>query len=215
MFEVIEVAGVLHADPLGLDRLRRWLLSLSFTDQPTPGFVAVEYKCSHLSQIVRQRTTFRELVEGQWPFLRPEDHTMFERSLGHDGDAHSDIFPYFETLWLDEKLPDKELTEYAKRRLSDLRCYTNSISQKGEEFLLALSRKLWASAVDNRFDQPGERDTTWSELIINRARREVRERAVAIVGQMHARREISDAFVRRLEAAGICCRVRILDPANG
>jgi len=215
MFEVIEVAGVLHADPLGLDRLRSWLSSLSFTDQSTPGFVAVEYKCSHLSQIVRQRTTFRELVEGQWPFLRPEGHTMFERSLGHDGDAHRDILPYFKTLWLEEKLPGEELAEYAKRRLSDLRFYTNSISQKDEEFLLELSRRLWDSAVNNRFDQPNKRDETWSELIIDRARCEVREHAVAIVGQMHARREIPDSFVYRLEKAKIRCRVKILCPSNG
>ncbi|MBI2999827.1 MAG: hypothetical protein HYY46_15470 [Deltaproteobacteria bacterium] len=214
---LIEVAGVTHEDPVGARRLNGWLGGLGFGTRSMPAFVAVEYDSSHLPQIVAQRPSFRKLVEREWSFLLREDHAELERSLGYEGDAHTEIFPDSETLWLDEGRQgvQKAVTEFAKQRLDVLRHSAESISQDCDRFLLRLSRQVCEEAKTNRLPTADERDERFASLVIARTRRQSWRRAVAIVGASHARHDVEGSFVRLVEAGGIRCRITMLDACNG
>jgi hypothetical protein len=211
----IEVAGVVHEDPLGLERLKRWLSSLGFTAESKPAFVAVEYDPFYLSRLVAERSSFRTLVEREWPFLSKEDYTTLEKSLGYDGDAHVDIFPNSETIWLDEgrwgAAVESVATGLAKRRMQILCSSAKSIPQQCDGFLCRLSQKAWADAKANRSPNGDERDRLFSKLVTARANHQISNRAIAIVGASHARSKISDSFVSLVKADGIGCRIEILE----
>jgi hypothetical protein len=212
---LIEVAGVTHEDPLGFGRLKRWLLGLGFSAKYEPAFVAVEYDIIHLSRIVAQRPSFGELVKQEWPFLCPEEYAMLEKSLGYEGDAHVDLFPNAETVWLDEGRQgsgiETALQTFAERRMEVLRLSAQSIPQQRKAFLPLLSQNVWAQAKANRLSRGDDRDRRFADMITARASNQSWDRAIVIVGASHTRQEVSDSFVRRVEAAGIICRITILE----
>jgi hypothetical protein len=215
----LEVAGVNHADPLGSPRLREWLLALDSTAKSTLRFVAVEYDASHLPEIVTQRPRFRDLVKREWPFLTPDDHTALERSLAYDGDAHRAIFPDVATVWLDQGRSDPgvefEVATFAQGRLECLRRHARSLTPGRDDFLLRLSRSLWAGALADRRPIGDERDRRFADVVISACvEHQLLSRAIVVVGASHARPEVSDSFVSLVQAAGIPCRVTILDPTE-
>ena len=63
----ILIAGIVHYDVLGPDRLKKWFKGVLKTRGNFPEFVAVEWDEKIFDQIISQRTLIREYAKAEWP----------------------------------------------------------------------------------------------------------------------------------------------------
>jgi len=133
-------------------------------------------------------------------------------SLAYEGDAHLQVYPEVEILWLDEgrKLNDRLWTEYARLRL---RMYRNFFWEglpkiDDESILLELSRRA-SLDIEPPPENGEERDVIFANLISAKATDDHNKWAIAIVGRNHAL-ENDGSMRHRLEAVNIQCEVRLL-----
>jgi hypothetical protein len=205
------IAGVIHFDPLGRAGLRRWLRRCFAVEGGPPAFVATEWDQNTFAEVRRQRAEFHDLAQGEWPHASPKALRILELSLGYEADTHVELFPDVEVLWLDEgrQTDPSRVQGYAKGRLEMYRSFLQgSWSPPGS---LTLLRTL-SHAARRRAEPdfvPGDRDSTFARLILDRIARGGATWAVAIVGANHASRA-RGSMRSLLEEEGCFCDVTIL-----
>ena len=204
------IAGVVHNDPLGRSKLIEWLRALS--RRGVPGFIATEWDEDIFGRVRAQRNWFCHVAREEWPQAPPELIRDLSLSLGYEADAHTEVFPKLEVLWLDQgrQVQDlSEITEFGQLRLGTYRSFLGdgAMPLVVSEALALLSSEAWRRAdagacggIDTA------RDSRWAEVLLERTQQVSCEWAVAVVGQRHSTRE--EAHFRRLvEDAGISCCV--------
>ena len=208
------VAGIVHNDLFGRERLLRWLREIQDMEKTSPLFVAVEFDESIFCEIRKQRQKLRELAEEAWPNSCISVLKIIEDSLVYEGDLHELVFPSVETLWLDQgrKVSDKSiLSRFAHDRLNIYKSFVPSGSKALSKLtLLSMSIAAWEIGAK---PQPGgfERDVKFSHMILDRLKGEADGWAVAIVGSNHAS-DVEGSMVILLQNQSIKCQVNKLCP---
>ena len=117
----ILIAGIVHFDVLGPDRLKKWFQKVLKIRKSFPEFVAVEWDEMIFNQIISQRSLIRKFAKASWTEAPSDFLDKIELSLGFEGDTHNSIFEKAETLWLDQGRPVSDrsiVSEYAKDRMN-------------------------------------------------------------------------------------------------
>lgn len=210
----LRIAGVVHNDVLGRERLIKWLQEVKAEEKTQPAFVAVEYDEEIFCKIREQRPILGRLVAKVWPNAPSPVRKVIEESLGYEGDLHDTIFPGVETVWLDQGRSVSDPTIISDYALDRLKIYKSFIpegqAELGDESLLHMSMSAWNRGVS---PQPGgsERDIKFAQLIADRSRREVLGWAIVIVGINHAS-EVEGHMATLLRDQGIECQTSELRP---
>ena len=210
----IFIAGIVHSDVLGPDRLKKWFQEFFDINRSSPEFVAIEWDEVIFNQIISQRSSIREYAKAAWPEASSDFLDKIELSLGYEGDTHNRILTKAETLWLDQgrPVPNRSIvSEYAKDRM---KIYERYISESPDDFghktLLHMSRKAWARSSPNEAEG-SERDIKFSEVILSRLNKSKSNWAIVVIGASHARS--SRGFMaKHLEEAGLSCHITVLSP---
>lgn len=211
----LKIAGIVHNDVLGRERLFKWLQEAKTTEESLPAFIAVEYDEEIFRRIRAQRPVFRRLAVEAWPGVPSSVLKAIEESLVYEGDLHETVFPGIETAWLDQGRTVNDptcISQYAQDRIKIYRSFIpDGLLELGEGSLMHMSIVAWDQG---SLPQPGgsERDVKFAQLILERSRREISEWAIVIVGLNHAS-EVDGHMVRRLKDEGtIECAVTELRP---
>lgn len=182
---VLRIAGINHKDPAMRHRLIE-LLNEYFAKYKTPDFIAVEWDENVFSAVLAKREELRGLLKGEWPNIPEKLLNTLVQSLGYEGDAHLDVYPNVDTVWLDQGRKDygSDFTEkFAKWRLRDYRRFLGTCCIDSPHALSRLSES--ASKVDcPRYDP---RDRIFADAIRKRSILGGNDWAIAIVGDDHAR----------------------------
>jgi hypothetical protein len=181
------IAGVNHNDPLGRDKLNRWLRRLSTINSEPPAFIATEWDKNHFMKVKKQRKKFRQLLHDTWSSFSTEKLDILEHSLAYEGDTHIEVFPDAEMLWLDEgrQVDESALDEYAEDRLGVMQSLAGGRLLSLDEF----SEMAWKRTEDEKkFDDKG-RDKKFTDLIFNKLQKSKSDWAIVIVGYNHVRNE--------------------------
>ncbi len=205
----LHIAGVNHNDPQCRSRLIIWMKKHYKKYKTVPAFIAVEYKKEHFIMIKRQRNKFFKLLNEKWHNLSSQVLHILTNSLAYESDAHIDIFPDVEILWLDE---DREassdiIDKYAEDRLNIIvgctdKCNFTSIED--------ISEKIWARS---RSSCPSNRDKVFATKIKNKINSIEDNWAIVIIGTNHAE-NIAGSMRNLLEQHGICCNVDFMKPSD-
>lgn len=210
----LRIAGVVHNDVLGRDRLLNWLQEVKAIEETRPAFVAVEYDEEIFCKILAQRPVLGRLAAKVWPNAPSSVHKAIEESLAYEGNLHETIFPGVETVWLDQGRSVSDPTIISDYALDRLKIYKSFIPEGQEELrdesLLHMSISAWNRGAS---PQPGgsERDIKFAKLIVYRSRREVSWWAIVIVGINHAS-DVDGHMTRLLRDQGIECQASELRP---
>ena len=211
----IHIAGVVHNDPLGPERLKSWLRGLPERSANPPDFIAVEYASTDFLKIRDQRDASTEIAGRIWPEAPQALVDALAPSIAYEADAHQEIFPDLEVLWLDEFREDRPpgaVEHFAGDRLEDYCKWLEGedVSLPIPVLLRKLSRKAWSTASDKG---PEPRDEEFARLIKERVNQRGSKCAIVVVGANHARKR-KGRMRERLESSGIPCTVDILDPTK-
>lgn len=205
----MEIAGILHFDPLCKQRLIRWLKEQALLPDVPLEFVAVEWDNELFELVKSQRLLMRKLVEETWLDAQPSFLDVFAEALAFEGDTHLKVFPTVETLWLDQRriVNDRKIiTNYVRERIEVYRSYLpNPVPYLDQNVLEGMSCEAWRR-VGKRQVGGTPRDFKFATLILERIKEARTGWAIAIVGADHAS-ENSDSLRSRLENAGIHCFV--------
>jgi hypothetical protein len=201
------VAAVIHFDPLGRGRLRRWLGRCLALEGRPPAFVATEWDHDAFAEVRRQRAEFRHLAQKEWPHASREALTILELSLGYEADTHLELFPDTEVLWLDEGRD--AVHGYAEARLAIYRDFLQGIpwprcSSTPLRQLSAMARQRTQGTT-----APSDRDIKFASLIRDRIARGEGAWAATIVGANHAS-PVPGSMRSLLEEEGCLCDVTFL-----
>lgn len=200
----IYIAGVCHFDPSARTCLQNWLKNLASKHNTLPDFIALEWDKNIFMKIKGQREEFFRLLYEEWPKASNDILNSLKDSLGYEGDSHVDIFTDTEILWLDGGRVYSLIDSYAIDRL---KMYKGFLGGNKQLELSAISKEALKVANSNS-SLPSERDTKFSELILEK----VREKdgwAIVIVGANHTRNEAG--YMRRiLEDNKLICEVTII-----
>jgi len=210
----LKIAGIVHNDLLGRERLRAWLRGIKASERTPPAFVAVEYDQNMFRQLAAQRPTLRALAREEWPDSSESILDTIENSLCYEGDVHEGVFPGVETVWLDKGRTVKDPTVVSAYAHDRLNLYKSFVARELRELsdanLLTMSRTAWA-----RGDPPeiggSVRDAKFARMILDRLRLANRGWAVAAIGSSHAG-EVEGSTADRLRSEGIKCQVSFLSP---
>jgi hypothetical protein len=213
---LIKIAGILHPDPLGPERLSRWLSIAGMEQEGRPQFVAVEFDEEHFKQIADQRQSFRELVKSTWPDARAAFVDALVAAFGYEGDTHRERFRQAETLWLDagRECDPSLVSEFAQGRLLQYRQAISDLGAAAGPFdvslLKTMSRHLWATARrDEEEEDDRSRDSKWAAILAARAVA-ADGWGIAIVGANHGR-DAEGRLVRLLREGMVICEFSRID----
>ena len=199
------IAGVNHYDPMGRVRVGQWLRELSDRRREEPAFVAVEFDRDIFRALRRQRPQYREWIHSSWPGVPDEDLSLFELSLGYEGDTHKECFAGAEVVWLDDgrQVEPEVVDQHARLRLLTLRYFEqrNSLMLPG-----VVSEQVQGYTRPEVFSP--DRSRRFAERILAQVKRTSRGWAVAITGASHASDRFENSMRSLLEAAGVSCEVR-------
>ena len=217
------VAGVIHHDPLGPDKLTDWLRTLRQAHADPPAFIAVEFASYVFQQIREQRGTLEQLAQREWPEASPELIRALAPSLAYEADTHPEVFrQHIEVLWLDEFRQPEPYPGAAQDFARDRLCTYKSLLLNEElslpipDALATMSQAAWDKADRESREnppQPEPRDEEFALQITQRLRQGGGEWAIAVVGRNHASDQ-EGSMLRRLLDGGIPCNKAILDPRN-
>lgn len=210
---ILRIAGIQHFDVTARERLVGWLRSCG-SEFGAPEYVAVEHRQDIFDEIKRQRTEFRRMLTSRWPLLSPSVVEKMTMSLGYEGDAHSEVFPDVEVLWLDEEREASEnlIRDYAKGRLELYQSYLpNRVAEMDDAAVLRALRQADAAILDARLPpvRGCERDLKFAEVILKRIAMGGTGWGCIIVGKSHARR-YPKSMVDILENNGQICKPHLL-----
>ncbi len=210
----IFIAGIVHFDVLGPDKLKKWLKETLDNNGCSPEFVAVEWDEPIFKQIISQRGLIREYAKTAWPKATSEFLDKIEFSLGYEGDTHKHIFPKVDTLWLDQNRPIPDSTivsQYARDRMKIYKNYIRETSQDfGHNTLMHMSKEAWARSSPTEAEG-SERDRKFSKAIMSRLNQSNSNWSIVVVGAKHARSS-NGLMAKHLEVAGLPCYVTLLSP---
>lgn len=210
----LRIAGIVHNDLIGRERLLNWLLQIKDVEKVPPFFAAVEYDETMFRKIREQGSVLRRLAAEAWPDSSQEVLKVVEDSLGYEGDLHECVFPGIETVWLDQGRTVKDstiLSQYAHHRLEIYKSFFPSVEMGlSNGSLKTMSSIAWERGSPPR---PGgsDRDEKFAQVIIHRLQRESWGWAIAIVGSIHAS-EVEGSMLSRLKDEGIECQMSQLWP---
>lgn len=117
-------AGINHNDPLMRKELTDWLDQLKNQHNPDPCFIAVEWGKQAHTKVVDARDEFKDLAKNEWPGVSDNVVTILTEAMGYEGDAHRNLWPDLEPIWLDDDRVLSVIDEYnldncAQRRMID------------------------------------------------------------------------------------------------
>lgn len=210
----LRIAGVVHNDVLGRERLFKWFQEVKAVEETPPAFVAVEYDEEIFCKIRAQRPILGRLAANVWPNALSSVRKAIEESVAYEGDLHETVFPGVDTVWLDQGRTVSDPTIISDYALDRLNIYKSFIpegqAELGDESLLHMSISAWDRGAS---PQPGrwERDIKFAQLIVDRSLPEVSRWAIVIVGINHAT-EVEGHMARLLRDQGIECQASELRP---
>jgi hypothetical protein len=214
----IQVAAIVHADPLCRGRLRRWLRELLAAKGSQPAFVAVEWDEQMFQSVRALRPVVCAKASEKWPGATSEFIDALASAVAFGGDTHHQLMPDVPTIWLDtgRDLPYPDAIEvFADQRING---YANLIPSETTRFDANLLRVMSYEAWDR--NRPGERpeggtnrDAKFAKVILARAPDYTGDWAAAIVGANHASRD-QGYMVNRLQESGGICIVSELRPES-
>lgn len=136
----LKIAGIVHNDVLGRERLLKWLQETKTTEKSPPAFIAVEYDQEIFRRIQAQRPVFRRLAAEAWPGAPSSVLKAIEESLVYEGDLHETVFPGIETVWLDQGRTVNDptcISQYAQDRINIYRSFIpDGLLELGERSLI-------------------------------------------------------------------------------
>ncbi len=162
-------AGINHNDPLMRKELKDWLQQLKNQHHSDPCFIAVEWgKYAH-GKIVDARDELKELAQKQWPGVSDNVVTILAEAMGYEGDAHRNLWPDLEPIWLDDDREinakiEYELANYAGGRLDIYKGRLGGIDPVADP-AGALQRISDATHVGQRSWVDDPRDQSWAKQI--------------------------------------------------
>ena len=211
-----ELAGVMHCDPLGRERLLNWFHSLATQRPHLPRFVAVEWDPDRLP-VDRERQVVRTKLEA---LPLPIDRDVIEalvKTVALEADTHLPVYPTVETLWLDRFREIKDPSDVAmfadyrvEHYASLLRMFASS---RGRDLLESISVFLWTNSLVSAA-HGDDRDTALAGAILHRSQPFLIEPdawAAVVLGTNHTRRD-PGRVTTLLEQAGGICRVADMRP---
>lgn len=122
----LKIAGIVHNDVLGRERLLKWLQEAKTTEESPPAFIAVEYDEEIFRQIRVQRPVLRRLAAEAWSGAPSSVLKAIEESLVYEGDLHETVFPGIGTVWLDQGRTVNDptcISQYAQDRINIYRSF--------------------------------------------------------------------------------------------
>jgi len=184
--QTLRIAGINHFDPTMRSELIQWLNSCS-KRFGTPKFIAVEWDNEVFDGVRAERQQFRRLLAEAWQWISKSHLDTLTISLGYEADAHSDIYPDVEVLWLDQGrvYPKDFVAKCAKNRLKQYEGFLQNWPTSTDNSNLLLRIRQRASNVPP--PQADARDKKWTELIKARLCDPRDSWAIAIVCSDHAR----------------------------
>lgn len=189
---ILRIAGINHNDPAIRQRLIEWLAGCS-AHCGQPDFVAVEWDKDVFEGVKAKREELRCLLTKEWPNISGSLLNTLVLSLGYEGDAHLEIYPDVDILWLDQgrqegrgndDYPRRFIEKCAVWRLRDYKRFLDAWPGVADESKILCRISEGASNVPA--PQYGRRDEKWAELIAQAAVQGVSNWALAIVGNDHA-----------------------------
>jgi hypothetical protein len=205
------IAGVNHFDPTGRQRLIDWL-ALCSKQFGKPAFVATEWDKAIFDRVKGQREEFQLLISNQWPTLSPGLLKALTLSLAYEADAHVEVFPDVEVLWLDEgrQAPDNDIRNYARDRFEMYKRWLgDEILERDDSATLARMSERATLEAGRPPNVGCERDAKFVDSILRRVRRGGGDWTVVIVGKFHAL-AYNGSMRRLLEEREQICEVSLL-----
>ena len=221
---VLRIAGVAHKDPAIRPRLIEWLAEISEV-QGNPSFVAVEWDKGVFESVKAKRVDFRSRLKGQWPRISDNLLNTLTLSLAYEGDAHVEVHPYVETVWLDQgRAIGTQPGDYQRGfvnhyPLSVLGAYKGFVGAHplGSDDFATLSRMSCAANAPQAQPPYGLRDAKFANIIHDASSKHVpgaNKWALVIVGNEHAL-DIDGSMRHILETMGYRCEhISFIGPGN-
>lgn len=189
MAKLLQIAGVVHSDPLGKECLAAWLIDVKSKNEGEPAFVAVEYDQNIFIRLKNnQRPILERMLRDKWPDIPSDICSALVEAIGYEAETSLDIFPNIDTLWLTEGQPvcDMDINEFAKLRLKLYQSVLlNENYQFTSETLDDLSVSVWKRAEQGGEDHRGDIDRNFAERIQSALDNNINNWAVVIVGENH------------------------------
>jgi hypothetical protein len=212
---ILRIAGINHFDPTIRQKLLKWLDDCS-SKYGKPDFVALEWDKKVFEGVKAKREEFQRLLMETWPAVSKTLLNTLTLSLGYEGDAHLEVYPDVEILWLDEGRKQSQVPEdYPKHYVET--CARN-LFKRYDKFLgewpdnecdssvLARLSRAASAVPQTEFDN---RDAKFAGLIKSHPVSGRHGWAIAIVGRDHARRNAGSMRVL-LEKMSYTCEVFFL-----
>jgi hypothetical protein len=162
-------AGINHNDPFMRKELAEWLHDLKAQHKSDPCFVAVEWGKHAHSKVVDARDEFKELAKKAWPGVSDDLLTTLAEAMGYEGDAHREVWPELDPIWLDDDRPstlkvEYELDNYAAGRLGIYKFRMGKADPVSDP-QGALQRLSDAAHVGQQAWADNPRDESWAKQI--------------------------------------------------
>jgi hypothetical protein len=207
----LQIAGIVHQDPLGRRRLNTWIdRAFSLSDQ-APAFIAVEWDKRMLASVLAERSRLEELARETWPTAPASFLAELVAAVAYEGEVPISSHPNVDVLYLDEgRVLDDEtvLTQFALDRMRNYRhMFDESLDSFGQEQLEAMSRYSWQVTV---CDNPNTRDHEFAKRIGEAYPADILEWGVVVVGACHALLD-QGYMAHQLDELGYECRTEQLD----
>ena len=212
------LAGVIHNDPLGRDRIHYWLKGIK--ESTPPAFVAVEWGETVFRLLEASRSGLGMKLQVRFPDVESDVIQTLADLLAYEGDSHKGIYPNADVIWLDDgrvcidkgkQLTNEEIAnKVVQGRHSIMELWLSNRFQfdSSEKFLSQISSEVWTSSTR---PETSERDEKFAGLILSRIHED--GWGAVITGAEHT--EDKEGRMRYLlSQAGQNCDVEILRPPN-
>ncbi len=206
------VAGVMHCDPLGRKRLRKWLKHLKKKDIK-PSYVLLEYNEKDHFAFPNARKKFRSLCEKKLAKygLSDDDFNILEESLGYELDSHLDSFDNIDILYYEE-LKFRDVTIKGIYDNYSKMIFLENYDKNSGNFIDILSKELWKDLNEKlEFSKyETKRDQYLFEQIKDKTRSFLNNDGLLIVGVNHTR-DYPNKLVNLLKESKIYKKIDITD----
>lgn len=211
---ILHIAGIAHDDPQGRTMLLAWFKTLEVSMGCVPAFVAVEHDPQiFMAKFKAERPLLGELLSQKLYGFSTDLLEAMERSLGYEGDAHTEIWPTVETVWLNEdRTSPSMIASRAEARANGFEDLAKAFSLDAMTTIPKFSELVWGYRDDPTGDWT--RDRRWVDRIgLEIARHPGKAWCSVVVGAYHAG-NYQGNMVSLLRARGYHCEVEFMTPAG-
>lgn len=189
----LHVAGIMHYDPLGRDRLKKWFEDLKHKNVKV-SYLLLEYHENDPSIVCDLRKDFRKLCEDGLKEYRltQADLDILENSFWYELDSHFDYFPNVKSLYLDKEKEESKYKNLPKELIDDnYPIVLEKCDKNSNNFIQTLSKETWIylnkqwEFLNKNYGL--ERDKYLFEQIVDKTSSFNNDNGLLIIGRNHIR----------------------------